>query len=159
MSFFGFKNFIKKLPVIFSLAVLDQLSKTYLIAKLKATHGMTIKASSFFSFVYAWNHGISFGFLGEFYQYSNYAFLGINCIIVGYLIAMLNSSKSDMQNIGISIIIGGALGNITDRIFRGAVFDFLYFHYKEYSFPAFNLADFFINIGVLIVLIALFRKK
>lgn len=159
MKYFGFKNFINQFPLIFTIASIDQISKFFAISFLKTNIGMTYKITSFFSFVYAWNYGISFGFLGGYFQYSNYAFLVINCLIVGYLIALINSSTSSLQTFGYSFIIGGAIGNIIDRIIRGAVFDFIFFHYAKYNFPVFNLADAFINIGVLIIIISLFRGK
>lgn len=138
------------------LIALDQFSKSYLMLFLKNKIAMTYKVTSFFSLVHAWNYGISFGLFSEYFHYSNYAFLIINCLIVGYLIAVHNSSESGMQRVGICFIIGGAIGNLIDRVLRGAVFDFIYFHYEKHSFPAFNLADAFINIGVMIIIIYLF---
>lgn len=153
------KNILKSLPLILLLIALDQASKSYLILYLKTQFGYSIEVTSWFKLVYAWNHGISFGLFSEYAQYSNYAFLAINCLIVGYLTALLSSSTDKKQNYGIILIIGGALGNLVDRLYRGAVFDFLYFHYEKYSFPAFNLADVFINIGVILIIIALFLSK
>jgi signal peptidase II len=61
-------------------------------------------------------------------------------------------SKSVISFLGYSCIIGGAIGNVIDRVFRGAVFDFIYFHYQDYGFPIFNLADSFISLGVIILI-------
>lgn len=126
---------------------LDQASKTFLISYLKGKPGYMIELMPMFNIVYAWNHGISFGLFRDYYQYSNYAFLIFNSIIILYLCYLTIKSESYLAFIGFSTIVGGALGNLTDRIFRGAVFDFLYFYYGDLSFPAFNLADSFITIG------------
>lgn len=152
------KKIFKYLLLIILLVSIDQLSKSYLISYLKIQAGMTYKLTYFLSLVYAWNYGISFGLFSNYYQYSNYIFLAINSVIIMYIFSQLFGNKSRLQSTGFAIIIGGAIGNIIDRIFRGAVFDFLYFHYKDYSFPAFNLADAFINIGVVLVIISFFRK-
>lgn len=148
------KKFLSNSLTIIFLAGIDQLSKTFLISFLKTQHGMVYKISSFFSLVYAWNYGISFGLFADYYQYSNYFFLALNCLITGYLIHLMLHTSSKTQSFGIAMIIGGALGNVIDRIIRGAVFDFLYFHYDHRYFPAFNLADSFINIGVGIIVLS-----
>lgn len=126
---------------------LDQASKTFLISHLKEKPGYMIELMPMFNIVYAWNHGISFGLFRGYYQYSNYVFLIFNSIIILYLSYLTIKSESYLAFIGFSTIVGGALGNLTDRIFRGAVFDFLYFYYGDLSFPAFNLADSFITLG------------
>ena len=147
------------MPLILILIGIDQLSKSYFIMFLKNKVSLTHKVTSFFSLVYAWNYGISFGLFSEYLHHSNYAFLIINCLIVGYLIAIHNSSTSGLMRVAISFIIGGALGNLIDRVARGAVFDFVSLHYGSYSFPAFNLADSFINFGVLLFAITLFQAR
>lgn len=152
-----FRNILGSIPLIIMLVIFDQASKTNFIELLKTKAQMTIKVTSWFSFVSSWNHGISFGLFSD-SKYSNNAFLAINCLIVGYLVSLLASTNNKLQRLGITIIIGGAIGNLIDRFFRGAVFDFLYFHYNGYSFPAFNLADAFINIGVLFIILSFFRK-
>jgi signal peptidase II len=152
-----FKNFIHSIPLMLILIGIDQVTKAYYILLLPTKKALTLKITSWLSFVYAWNHGISFGLFSEHKQYSNYAFLAINCLIVGYLSAVLNSSTNRLQSLGITFIIGGAIGNLIDRFYRGAVFDFIFFHYEKYSFPAFNLADAFIDIGVVIVIISFFK--
>lgn len=126
---------------------LDQASKTFLITYLKEKPGYMIEMMPMLNIVYAWNYGISFGLFRNYYQYSNYAFLILNSIIILYLCYLTIKSESCLSFIGFSTIVGGALGNLIDRIFRGAVFDFLHFYYKDFSFPAFNLADSFITLG------------
>ena len=132
---------------ILSLITIDQTSKSYLILYLKTQPGYVLEILPILDFVYAWNYGISFGLLREYYQYSNAAFLILNSLIITYLIYLMLKAKSCLSQLGLIFIVGGALGNLVDRIFRGAVFDFLYFHYQNLAFPAFNMADSFITIG------------
>jgi signal peptidase II len=142
------------------LIALDQLSKTYLISYLKTQPQFILEILPFLDLVYAWNYGISFGLFKQYYQYSNYALLISNSFIVIYLISLLLKSESKLALYGLIFIIGGALGNLIDRIIRGAVFDFIYFNYQEFGFPAFNLADSFITIGAAIFIYDyLFNKK
>lgn len=141
------KSIIYYLFLILLLVAADQISKTLLILHLKTQPGYLKEIFPFLDFVYAWNYGISFGLFREYYQYSNYVFLAFNSLIIIYLAYIFYNSKNIFAQIGMTLVIGGALGNLFDRIFRGAVFDFLYFHYHDFSFPAFNLADSFITIG------------
>lgn len=138
--------------LIFIIVGFDQSSKTFLITYLKDQPGYYIEITKFFDVVYAWNYGASFGFLRNYYQYSNYFFTGLNSIIIVILIWMLIKGRNNVSNIAFSMIIGGAVGNIIDRIIRGAVFDFIYIHYDDlnFHFPAFNIADSFITIGAII---------
>ena len=141
------KKLIYYFIAILSLITIDQTSKSYLILYLKTQPGYVLEILPILDFVYAWNYGISFGLLREYYQYSNAAFLILNSLIITYLIYLILKTKTCLSQLGLIFIIGGALGNLADRIFRGAVFDFLYFHYQNLAFPAFNMADSFITIG------------
>jgi signal peptidase II len=110
--------------------------------------------------VYAWNYGVSFGLFSKHTNYSNWTFLILNSFIVLYLVFLLKKNQNKLINYSLILIISGALGNIIDRIFRGAVFDFIFFYYEDFYFPAFNLADSFISIGAcLFILDYIFNKK
>jgi len=126
---------------------------------LQEKPNLTIKVNSFFDIVYVWNYGISFGIFKNYYQYSNFALLAVNSLIVAYLFYIQLKCKSVLSFVGYSLVIGGAIGNLVDRILRGAVFDFIYFHYKEFGFPVFNLADSFISIGVMFLLYDHYKTK
>jgi signal peptidase II len=140
-------KFIRYSLISLILIALDQGSKVFFISYLKTQTHFILAIFPFLDFVYAWNYGISFGLFKQYYQYSNYVLLALNSFIVIYLINILMKSDSKLSVYGLNLIIGGALGNITDRIIRGAVFDFIYFNYEGFYFPAFNLADSFISIG------------
>ena len=118
-----------------------------------------IEVTSFFDFAYSWNHGISFGLFGGYAQHSNILFIVLNIIITAYLWYQLFKYKSPASFAGYSLIIGGAIGNIIDRILQGAVFDFLHFHYGDYSFPVFNVADAFISVGAAILIYDYYKSK
>lgn len=141
------KRFIYYFITILSLILIDQSSKKFLISYLKTQPGYSIKLFPILDIIYAWNYGISFGLFKEYYQYSNLIFTVLNAIIILYLIYVLCKSNTHLSQLGLVFIIGGALGNITDRVLLGAVFDFIYFHYQNFTFPAFNFADSFITIG------------
>lgn len=147
------------IKLILKMVIIDQLSKWWLINYLKTTPGMSIKVTSFLDIVYVWNYGISFGFFRQYYQYSNIVFMVISFIIIIYLYYIIMNCKSALSFFAYNIIVSGAIGNIIDRISRGAVFDFIHLHYADYSFPVFNIADSFISIGVAILLYDSYKTK
>jgi signal peptidase II len=141
------KRYLPYIAIIVTLMIADQISKNLMISYLKQQIGYSKEITPFLNMVYSWNYGISFGLMSDYYQYSNYAFLILNSGIITYLCSLLCNETSSIAKISLSFIIGGALGNLADRFIKGAVFDFIYFYYEDYSFAAFNLADSFITMG------------
>lgn len=128
--------------------MLDQISKFLCLKYLKSKPLMMASPIRFLDLVYTWNYGISFGWFRKYYQYSNYFFMILNSVVIFYLWYLLANCKSVISFRGYSLIIGGALGNLVDRFFRGAVFDFIYPHYEGYGLFVCNLADCFISLGI-----------
>lgn len=145
--------------IIIKLAIIDQITKWCFITYLLKKPGLRIKVLSFLEMVYSWNYGVSFGMFKNYHQYSNALFIVLNSLITAYLSSEMLKGKSSLSFLGYSCIIGGAISNIIDRIFRGAVFDFIYFHYSDYSLPIFNLADSFISIGVAVLIYDHYKVK
>lgn len=144
--------------VIAVLVLIDQVSKALFIQYLTTQPEYMIRLTSFLDIIYAWNYGISFGLFSQYAQYSNAVFLVFNSLVVLYLwyIYIVDATNPKL----FLLIIGGGIGNLTDRVVRGAVFDFIDFHYGQYHFPAFNVADSLISIGIfLFILEFLFTKK
>lgn len=152
-------NFFLSVFIVFLLIIIDQFSKQFAINSLQEQPNYIYNFAPFLSFVYSWNYGISFGWFSEYYEYSNYAFLVINSFIILYMIYIVYKSETKIVQISICLVIGGALGNLIDRVIKGAVFDFIYFHYNQFSFPAFNMADSFITIGAVIFAYGYIFKK
>lgn len=130
----------------------DQISKTMVISYLRDVPELYVSLNKFLSLVYSWNYGISFGLLGQYYQYSNYFFIAINSLISSYVLKLFWHAKPKTEVIGYTFILGGALSNLMDRIYRGGVFDFISFNYENYYFPVFNPADMAISLGVALTL-------
>ena len=141
-------NIIIKVLLIFGIALTDILSKISIMRYLKTMPGYTKNITDFFDLVYTWNFGMSFGLFHEYHKYSNIAFTIFNSAIVSFICYLLFQARSKLEIFGYGFIAGGAIGNLYDRIFNGAVFDFLYFHLYTYDFPVFNLADSFVSLGV-----------
>lgn len=135
----------------------DLLSKKVLFDMLQnlAEEGLNpfpqIKIFDFFSIVYVLNKGISFGMFSGLNN-SNLLFTIIQGSIGMLVLFYMASSKSMTMTIALSLILGGAMGNVFDRINRGGVMDFLDFHIANYHWPAFNLADSFVFLGVSIMI-------
>ena len=137
------------LAIAFVVAVLDQLTKWWVLAELMDPP-RTIPVTGFFTLVLAWNRGVSFSLFSG--QLSPYVFSAIAGLIVVGLSIWLWRAENRWLAGAIGLIIGGAVGNIVDRLRFGAVADFLYFHVGEFYWPAFNLADSAITIGVAILI-------
>lgn len=141
------KKIFYSFTLILLLVIADQASKNFLINYFDSQIDITVEILPILDFVYAWNYGISFGLFSKYSNYSNIIFLALNSIIVIYLYRLMLQAKTHLSKAAFMLVIAGAIGNIVDRIIYGAVFDFIYFHYNDLAFPAFNIADSFISIG------------
>jgi len=133
--------------------VIDQWTKNLAVANFKL-HVLK-PVTSFFNFTLAYNTGAAFSFLNDAGGWQRWFFIITTIIIIiGLLVWLLNLDKHDKYSVlGISLIIGGALGNLWDRIIYGYVIDFLDFHINTWHWPAFNIADSAITIGAILLLI------
>ncbi len=148
------------LSLAFLVVILDQTSK-YIVMDVILAEVQGINYTSFFNLVKAWNKGVSFSMFENSHEYGPYILATVSILIAVFLIAWLRKETEKTLQVAIGFIIGGAIGNVIDRFRFGAVFDFLDVFYKNYHWPAFNIADSFICIGATIIVIhsLFFHKK
>ena len=146
------KNFFINFSFILLIFLVDRISKIYVIYLDNKFLGSEIFSSKFLNITLIWNEGIAFGFFSfdEKYYY-NILTLIISLIIIGILIFTLKSNG--IQKYALLMILGGALGNLFDRIFYRAVPDFFDFHIGDFHWFIFNVADIFITIGVIFMIL------
>ena len=120
-----------------------------------------IKINSYLYLVHFKNQGASFSFLSDAGGWQRYFLSVVASIASVFIIFMIKKNKENIcLALGLSLILGGALGNLYDRISLGHVTDFLYFHFNEFYWPAFNIADSAITIGAAIIIYeSIFKKK
>ena len=147
--------FVFKILIVFNLIIIDFVSKQIVFYFINLNNFVFI--TNFFELTHIHNYGISFGLFSGFYSPWLFVFLGI--IITLILIFMYFNSNNIVEKWGFLIIIAGALSNIIDRIFNGFVIDFLFFHYNNFYWPAFNFADIYISIGVFLILYKLINDS
>lgn len=140
------------LGIAAAVLLLDQASKYWILNDVLAERSFIIY-TSFFNLVKAWNTGVSFS------MFNDWGWVGILVLsllaltIVGFLFNWLRHEKNRYMQAALGMIIGGALGNVIDRVRLGAVFDFLDFHIGVHHWPAFNVADSFICIGAVMIIV------
>lgn len=133
---------------------LDQGSKE-LVSQYLSNEPL-VQVSEYLNLVSIWNYGVSFGMFSN-ANVDKWVFIGVSSVISMAL--LIDMMKADLvQKISYSMIVGGAIANILDRVKYGAVFDFIDFHYQEWHYPVFNGADIFIVLGVLFWLVS-FKKR
>jgi signal peptidase II len=121
--------------------------------------GEELPVTSFMSLVLAYNSGAAFSFLAGEPGWQRWFFTAVAIVASVFLVYMLKRGGGRMQSAGFALILGGALGNLWDRIAIGKVVDFLLFHYAGWSWPAFNVADSAITVGAALLIIDSFRQK
>ena len=142
------------LAVAAVVAVLDQLSKAAVLAHFAGRlPGDREAITSFFNIALTFNRGISFGLFNDGAGLNALVFSAAAAAIVALLIFWLSRASSPFLAVAIGLIIGGAVGNVIDRLRLGAVVDFLDVHVGGLHWPAFNLADSAICIGVAVMLL------
>lgn len=135
------------------LIAVDQLTKWIVLATLDGA-GRVVEVLPFFNLVLVYNYGISFGIFGDGSETQTWLLIGLAIIIVMGLLYWLMGATSWIVALAIGAVIGGAVGNVIDRVMpsRRAVVDFLDFHAFGVHWPAFNVADSAIVLGVIALL-------
>ncbi len=133
-------------------AVVDQASKWAMVEIVMQT-ARTIRVTPFFDLVLHWNRGISFGLFDTAPEAARWIFVAVSLAITAGLVWWLGKAERTFLGLAIALVVGGAVGNVIDRLRFGAVADFLSFHVAGYYWPAFNIADSAITIGVGMILI------
>ncbi len=132
--------------------LLDQASKTWVLANLRLMDRQAM--TSFFNLVLVFNPGASFSFLADAGGWQKWFFVILASAISLWLLAMLRTHAQErLLPAALSLILGGAIGNVVDRLRFDAVVDFLDFHLAGYHWPAFNVADSAITAGVALMLL------
>jgi signal peptidase II len=126
--------------------LLDQLTKWVMLGLLMRGDE-PIVVTPFFNLVMVWNRGVSFGLFDRSGALAPWVLSGLALAVVVALIAWLRQTHEWLSGIGLGLVIGGALGNVIDRVRLAAVVDFLDFHLAGWHWPAFNLADSAICVG------------
>ena len=137
----------------------DQFTKIQIIKHITGEY--FIRINSYFYLVHFKNQGAAFSFLSDAGGWQRYFLSIVAAIASVFIIFMIKKHKKDTyMALGLSLILGGAFGNLYDRISLGHVTDFLYFHFNDYYWPAFNIADTAITVGAAIIIYdSIFKKN
>ena len=141
--------------IIFFTFFLDLITKNYAVNNLLLNHSVIINA--FLNFTLAFNYGAAFSFLSDAGGWQRWFFVIFSITVISFIAYILIKDK-DSEYIAYSFIFGGALGNLYDRFLLGYVIDFIEFHYNNFYWPIFNIADIAISIGIILLLYSMFSK-
>ena len=133
--------------------IFDLISKQIIYYSIDLNSFLTI--TSFLDVAHIHNFGISFGFFSGIV--SPWILILVGIIVTGFIFYMMIKSTNHMEKWGFTVIIAGALSNIADRTLNGYVTDFIYFHYQDFYWPAFNFADIYISVGICVIVLHLLR--
>lgn len=149
---------LKYIVIAFLIFILDFISKQWIFNHLD--FGSALVITPFFNIVHFQNTGAAFSFLSEASGWQRYFFIVVSLIAIVIIIRLMPKRlKHPLSCLALAFILGGAIGNLCDRSYYGFVIDFIYVHYEAYYWPAFNVADSFISIGVALILYDAFKNK
>ncbi len=145
-----------KYILIFTILVLADLITKFFVKNLFVLNQL-VKINKFLDIAYIQNFGVSFGLLSGIVSYWFLIIIGL--IVVLFILYLMAISKKKLEKIAYFIIIAGAISNILDRSINTYVVDFILVHYESYYWPAFNFADIYITIGIIVLIISFFTKS
>lgn len=146
------KRSISLFLIVLSVIALDQITKFLIIQYVSPFE--SIRVLPFFHIVHVQNPGAAFG---SFRGLGSSFFIVISLAAILFVIYLL--AKKAYNQFGLSLVLGGAIGNLIDRVFYGKVVDFLDFFAGSFHWPAFNVADSSLTIGITVILLTAFLKK
>ena len=145
---------MRKILIFLLLVLLDILSK-YIVFNYIDLYQF-IKITYFFDITHIHNFGVSFGLFAGTIPSLVLIFIGL--FVTVFVIYLYINSSDNLERWGLFIIICGAIGNIVDRFINGYVIDFLYLHINQYYWPAFNFADIYISLGIMMIIVNMVKK-
>ena len=134
----------------------DQATKAAILATFRDSEALAL--TPFFSLVLTYNTGAAFSFLSAASGWQRWFFAAVAVAAAVVIVALLRRGGSPWYSTGLALILGGALGNLVDRLVIGKVVDFLLFHYAGWAYPAFNVADSAITVGAAILIFDSLRR-
>jgi signal peptidase II len=140
-----------------AVVVLDQATKQAILAAFRP--GEALPLTAFFSLVLTFNAGAAFSFLAGAAGWQRWLFMAVAVGACAFMVWLLRRGGSRLYCAGLALIVGGAAGNLYDRVVIGRVVDFLLFHYAQWSYPAFNVADSAITLGAAALIVDSFRHR
>ena len=144
-------SFLRSLAIATIILLLDQLSKWSALSNLQL--GIPEPVLPFMNWLLLLNPGAAFSFLAQGSGWQRWFFTIVGLVACVYIVWLLRKSQNDkLLCVALSLILGGALGNVLDRIMYGAVVDFIDLHYANWHWPAFNIADSAICIGAALII-------
>ena len=146
------KNFYISFSIVALIYFLDRVTKIYVIQLDKNNLGSDIFNSAYLNIVLIWNKGIAFG-LFSFNESNLYNILSLIISIIVVILVIMSLKSHGFKRYSLLMIVGGALGNLHDRIFFNAVPDFIDFHVGNFHWFIFNVSDIFITLGVISMII------
>jgi len=145
------------LGIAVAVVVIDQLTKAMIVAAMQL--GEARMVTPFFDIVRAHNRGAAFSFLNDASGWQRWFFVGLGVAAAGFIVWMLRRHGGQrMFGWALALILGGALGNVIDRLVHGHVIDFLQVHWRSHYFPSFNAADSAITIGAALLILDELRR-
>lgn len=133
-----------------ALVIVDQISKWVVLGTLQP--GETRYVAPFFNWVLAFNSGAAFSFLSDAGGWQRWFFTALALVVSGWIVVLLRRHTSEFRlSLALTLVLGGALGNVIDRIRFGAVVDFVQWHVAGFYWPAFNVADSAITLGAILL--------
>jgi len=159
MTNLSFKKLIIYFSIVVTIFFLDRFSKLYILNIFEKENVVDIYVNNFLNIILVWNSGIGFGLL-SFDKSIIYNFVTILIVLINIVILYLALKSNNLKGYLFIIILGGSLGNLFDRIYYSAVPDFIDLNYNNFHWFVFNVADIFITVGILcLILVELFFNK
>jgi signal peptidase II len=155
----NFKKMLLNSIIISAIFLSDRISKIYILKKAELESGVDIYLTPYLNLYLIWNKGIAFGLL-SFNENLIYQSISLIILIICIVIFVMIIKSNGLKKYSLILVLGGALGNFFDRIYYSAVPDFIDFHIGSFHWFIFNVADMFITIGVIcLILDELFNYK
>ena len=152
------KRFALWLALAILVIVLDQWSKLAVLARFAEYESLPV--TDFFNLVLVYNPGAAFSFLADHAGWQRWFFVGLAVVICSWLLRLIWVHRAEVLQPGaFALVVGGAIGNVIDRLLHGKVVDFLDFHLGASHWPAFNLADSAICLGVGLMIVAQWQES
>ena len=153
------KTFFLNLIILITIFLIDRISKFYILKLAELENAVDIYVTPYLNLFLIWNKGIAFG-LFSFNHSIAYNFISTVIVIISSGILVLITKNNGIKKYALIFVLGGALGNLFDRIYYSAVPDFFDLHIGEFHWFVFNVADIFITIGVIcLIFVELFYNK